>query len=204
MSKPLTLSSLTLQPFWEKAIEIASPVYPDGGRRSPASFFPPLPTNTGWNSWEGRPGAPERGKRWNSAVTEAPPWLPAAPRSQDLPSQPGPLRLSPSPGDPLQEGGPVSGFDRIKELKELVLKLKQNMHSIFPACLTSPFRRLWIKSSGDTLALQCFSESSEDHGRFPLPHSFPTSTRGQVRPPFLPASLPLSLFFPPPSTWQGP
>ena len=88
----------------------------------------------------------------------------------------------------LREGGPVSDFDPIREMKELVQEIKQSLHSISPACLTSPFLPL----ERETAVMSAFSSTA---WRALAASLCPTVSQPQPEGrPSLPLSL--SLFFP--------
>lgn len=95
--------------------------------------------------------SPREGKQCHSKVTEAPPHCTASFPWQHRPLQPPPApRGLHSLQGPLKEGEPVSSFECVKELKELVPKNKAEHPLLFPACLTSaPLLKLLIKSRGD-------------------------------------------------------
>ena len=87
----------------------------------------------------------------------------------------------------LREGGPVSNFDRIREMKEFVQEIKQSLHSIPPACLTSPFLPLWR----ETAVMSAFSSAD---WRALVASLCPTVS--QPQPEARPSLPPPSPFFP--------
>lgn len=141
--------------------------------------FPALPTHTGWSSWE---GASSPGEREH---------LPAAPQASPAHSTP---PLSPQ-GPPKRESQWVPS-ECVKELKEPVPQIKQNLHSLSWSLPATPAEKQrwwwWVRSAISRASWGVLGITAASLG--------PTVSQPLLkgRP-----SLPLSLF-PPPSTWQGP